>query len=170
MSEKRTAVLLIDMQWSFVRALQEKDRERIVSHQIEIIRCCARETIPLFVCEYRTDNESAGITFGRTIPELENEIELLKPRQVKRINKYCNSAFVKTSLLKILKQRKITDLFLMGINADYCVQETAIDAREAGFSVATSEGVIATSSPHFDLTVRWYRKNGMLVWPFVAAL
>ncbi len=54
-------------------------------------------------------------------------------------NKEAYSAFQDTDLKNILASRQIQRVFIGGLALDYCVKETALDARRAGFEVYVVE-------------------------------
>ncbi len=156
------AVLLIDMQTEFVKSLPRGEKERIVPAQIEVIRRCGREGIPLFVIEYERG--------GDTLIELSQEVEGIKATtRVIRMSKSENSAFLGTNLKKTLRALGVKRLFLMGINAGCCVKETAEDAIKSKFSIVTSPEVVSAALHHSqDHSIGWYGKNGRCVTPATA--
>jgi nicotinamidase-related amidase len=64
----------------------------------------------------------------------------------KIIEKKNASSFYQTDLNEILRKEKITNLFLMGFTANECIEATARDASELGFSVH----VIGDATAMFD--------------------
>lgn len=162
MEKGKVAVLLIDMQPHFIIELPEGEKERIVSSQIEVIRRCGRERIPIFVIEYADE--------GDTIRELRREIRRArKATEIYRMKKTTDSAFSNGNLAALLRGLGIERLYLMGINAGACVKETAESAIACGFSIITSPEVISAASHHAgDHSIPWYRKNGSLVTPDIA--
>ena len=144
-------VLLIDMQPRLLSLVREK--EKLIENQIEIIRWCAKEDIPLVVLEF----EGAG----ETIDVLRKEIE--KVPRVKTIQKKHDDGFTSQKLEKQLKIFDSKTLLLMGINADYCVKETAIGAMKKGFVIATSNALISGWRVHSsDNSLPFYKENGIV--------
>ena len=79
--------------------------------------------------------------YGETAKALKaakNKIEITK-------QKY--SAFFGTSLDLILRQRKIKEIFLVGVCSDICVLHTAIDAYNLEYKVAVYQNGIASFNP-----------------------
>jgi nicotinamidase/pyrazinamidase len=52
------------------------------------------------------------------------------------------SAFAGTDLESWLRQRGVTRLFIAGLATDYCVLQSALDARRAGFDVVVLEDCV----------------------------
>ncbi|MCX6716928.1 MAG: isochorismatase family protein [Candidatus Taylorbacteria bacterium] len=62
-----------------------------------------------------------------------------------------------------MKKLKAKQILLMGINANGCVQDTAMGAIKRGYKVITSLGIIANSKGN-DLklsskNLKWYKEN-----------
>ncbi|MEW6617634.1 MAG: isochorismatase family cysteine hydrolase [Patescibacteria group bacterium] len=147
-----TVVLLIDMQETYL----DGEKRKIIPNQISVIRACKQNNVPLIVIRF------GG--YGRIIPELRREIRKL--RTVIRLTKWSNSTFETTRIAKILKKFKRKNLLLMGVNACACVLETAKDAVENGYTIITSDTLIAGfSSDEYSTKYReaeeeWYLCNG----------
>lgn len=155
MRREKLAVLLIDMQEGFVRNLSKEEKRRIVRNQQKVLRWCVRMRIPIIVVCYER--------YGRVIAPLRKQLEGTRC-VVRRITKNWNDAFEGTPLADILKNLKITRLFLMGINAVYCVMDTAAGALHNGFSICTSNAVIAGAQHQpKNNGIPWYRKKGIVL-------
>ncbi|MFH0951088.1 MAG: isochorismatase family cysteine hydrolase [bacterium] len=152
------AVILIDMQKNFVKKLKPEDKDRIIPKQIAIIRLCADKDIPLFVLEYKNEYEKNG----KTIPELKKEIA--KVPRAEYIIKHENDGFSEFRLRCWLESYGITKLLLLGINADYCVKQTAESAIRLGYQIITSRDFIGGQSDHSnDNSADWYKNNGLFL-------
>ncbi|POS82093.1 hypothetical protein EPUL_006161, partial [Erysiphe pulchra] len=58
-----------------------------------------------------------------------------------------------SGLLKILKEKNVTDVLVVGVAFDYCVKETAIHAAKEGFrTIVIREATRATSTENWSLT------------------
>ncbi len=75
---------------------------------------------------------------------------------LKLISKTQHSSFSSEEFKLFLKDNQIRKLLLCGFLAEYCIQQTAIDALEAGYEVALLNEFIATGD---DVQ---YRKQEML--------
>ena len=60
------------------------------------------------------------------------------------------------NLADFLKRRQVDRIFIVGLAADYCVRQTALDARAAGFTVYLVEDAARGVSP--DTTARALRE------------
>ena len=162
MERRKQAVLLIDMQDSFVDYLPEGEADRIIRNQIKVIRRCGREGIPIGLVEYESE--------GRTIDSLLDEIEEIKDdTHIFYVLKHCDNAFRETELEETLRRLGIEELCLMGINASACVWDTAEDAVKKGFLIVTGPDVIADClGVHTSESSDWYRKNGRWIVPAAA--
>ena len=52
------------------------------------------------------------------------------------------SAFAGTDLEEYLRSRRVQRLFVAGLATDYCVRQSVLDARKAGFEVVVLEDAI----------------------------
>lgn len=69
-----------------------------------------------------------------------------------------------SGLLKILKEKNVTDVFVVGVAFDYCVKETAIHAAKEGFRTRViREATKATSAENWSLTEKDLNKFGVKV-------
>ncbi|BAB59926.1 isochorismatase [Thermoplasma volcanium GSS1] len=71
-------------------------------------------------------------------------IEELKPLESEFvIEKHAYSAFYGTNLDQILRARGVTELFLIGLDADICVRHTAADALYRNYAITVVEDAVA---------------------------
>lgn len=114
--------------------------------------------IPLFVLEFKN--------YGKTIPELRTEIKEVPRKSF--ITKSYNNGFRKTGLDEMPEMRRADSLLLMGINASYCVLDTAKCAVEKRYRVITAEDLIANGTDiDPDVTMndarKWFMKKCVLL-------
>ena len=121
LSPKVNALLIIDVQEKILRAIFKKDlitkniKKLIDAYQI------LEETI--FV------SEQNPFKLGATIPEL------LPKNEFKKIEKMEFSLANNEDFLKELKNKKITNLIVCGIETHICIQQTVLDCLQKGFKV-----------------------------------
>ena len=153
-AEKDIAFLLIDMQEEFLEDIHNKDRERIIKYQREMLEYSIQEGIYTIVVKFEgcgdISKEISGI-----VNKLQNKDLIEKPD---------DSAFDKTDLDLKLQENNIKKLYLMGINAMGCVRETAKDAIEKGYDIATSDRWITQPREWEDEEDGriWFSLNGEL--------
>ena len=154
--KKGLAVILIDMQDFFLNNFSSATRNYLINEQSKILDLCVNENIPLVVFEYK----AGGVNRGKTTPKLEKKIRKISQEIIIKEN---NSAFTKTHLDKILKGLKVKRILLMGINANGCVQDTAIAAIHRGYKVITSSELMASASVGklglSKRNIKWYAEN-----------
>lgn len=152
----RLAVILIDMQDFFLKNFNPEVRKVLVSNQLKVLEACQKRNVPVIVLEYKAGGELRGAT---TL-ELRKKVEHIKTAI---IIKDSNSGFTDTNLDEILRGMQCKKLVLMGINANGCVQDTAMSALRRGYSVITARGLIASARSdgrHFSKkNEEWYEQE-----------
>ncbi len=151
------AVVLIDMQDFFLKHFKPEIVKTLVINQSKVIDLCIKNKVPIIVLEYKCK----GVFRGETIIELRRKIKNVSETLI--VIKESNGGFTNTDLDKILKNIKCKKILLMGINANGCVQDTAISALHKGYVVMTSKGIIASAHRNdMELSKRneaWYKEN-----------
>jgi len=121
LSPKVNALLIIDVQEKIIRPIFNKDlitkniKKLIDAYQI------LEENIFL--------SEQNPFKLGATIPEL------LPKSGFKKIEKMEFSLANKQEFLEELKNKKITNLIVCGIETHICIQQTVLDCLQKGFKV-----------------------------------
>ncbi len=154
--KNNTAVIIVDMQDFFLKNFKSDIRNKLIANQIKVIDFYLKNKTPFVLLEYRC----RGIFRGKVIKEIDQRIKGVNREYIVKEN---NSGFTNTKLDEILKKWGIRNIVLMGINANGCVQDTAIGAIHRGYKVLTSFDIIASSSrADFSLSPqnkKWYQKN-----------
>ena len=114
-----------------------------------------------------------GTKGAELLPELNvsKVNKIVEKGQDKRVEMY--SAFAdpfedpcvsRSDLAKILHDAGITDVFIAGLAADYCVKCTAIDAAEEGFKTrVVGEATRAVEPSAMDAVLKEYEEAGVTV-------
>ncbi len=148
------AVVLVDMQPEFTDNLQEDVFDSIISAQLEIVESCTKFDVPVIVLEFK------GCSC--TVPELSKPLRSVPRLSV--IEKKDDDGFTNRLLSRTLCSYGSKRILLTGINASVCVLKTAKSALRLGFSVHTSEDLIADESDLWvnEQIVDWYANNCVL--------
>lgn len=135
----RTVLIIVDMQDFFLQHFSPATKKELIENQLKIIDLCIKNNLPIVALEYKC----RGVFRGETINVLKKRIA--KAQSV-TIIKERNSGFTQTNLEEVLKNLKVKNIILMGVNANGCVQDTAIGAIHRGYQVITSFGIMASAS------------------------
>lgn len=156
---ENVAILIMDMQHSFLGYLSNTETKRIIEGQKELLLLAKKEKIPVLVFEY--------YAYGNT----DEQIRLsLKGCFFKTFTKKYDSAFSVKKLDPWLRKRGIKNLILAGIFADACVLSTAVNALNKGYKIITCGDLIANNSIYCREEVKmikaerhWYEDEGLLL-------
>ena len=121
LSPKVNALLIIDVQEKIIRAIINKDL--ITKNIKKLIDAYQILEENIFV------SEQNSFKLGATIPEL------LPKTKFKKIEKMEFSLAKVQDFLKELKNKKITNLIVCGIETHICIQQTVLDCLKKGFEV-----------------------------------
>ena len=120
-SPKVNALLIIDIQEKIIRPIFNKDS--IIKNIKKLINAYQILEENIFV------SEQNPLKLGATIPEL------LPKAGFKKIEKMEFSLGNIQDFLKELKNKKITNLIVCGIETHICIQQTVLDSLQEGFEV-----------------------------------
>lgn len=152
--KNKVAVIIVDMQSYYVGELSEHDKNVIITEQIRLIEKSSQLGRPVIVLEM--DTKSATITeLKNKLADLEKHFEILKPDS----DGFCNH-----ELEFMLRRLSVTHLIITGINASFCVLATAKSALRLGFTVLTSQFLLA-DDPYYkakNKSLHWYDCVGAL--------
>ena len=121
LSSKVNALLIIDIQEKIIRPIFNKDS--IIKNIKKLVNAYQILEENIFI------SEQNPLKLGRTIPEL------LPKAGFKKIEKMSFSLANTEDFLKELKNKKITNLIVCGIETHICIQQTVLDCLEKGFEV-----------------------------------
>ena len=148
----RQALIVVDVQNDFCPggALGVKDGDKIIPPLNDVIRAFGRAGLPVFFTRdwHPPDHVSFKSQGGIWPPHCvqgtngaDFNPDLLVPKDAKVISKgdkpkaEAYSGFQGTDLEERLNNLGVEEVLLGGLATDYCVRESAIDARHAGFKV-----------------------------------
>lgn len=131
----RFGVLIVDMQYSFLKNIKPNERDSLIQHQKELLDLCSYKNYPVAVLKFARS--------GEIISELDEVIKKV-PRH-RTFIKYWDDGFCENpDLGDTLKKSNIETLCITGVNADCCVLQTIVGAMRNGFKVTTSRELMAT--------------------------
>ena len=121
LSKKANALLIIDVQEKIIKAIFDKDS--ITKNIKKLIDAYQILEENIFV------SEQNPFKLGSTIPELLPKTGFIKMEKME-----FSLANIK-EFLKELKNKKITNLLVCGIETHICIQQTVLDCLQKGFEV-----------------------------------
>ena len=121
LSPKVNALLIIDVQEKIIRAIFNKDL--ITKNIKKLIDAYQILEENIFI------SEQNPLKLGETIPEL------LPKARFKKIEKMVFSLANIQDFLNELKNKKISNLIVCGIETHICIQQTVLDCLQKGFEV-----------------------------------
>lgn len=127
----RTAALVIDMQEDFLIGTYQK--ERMISSQLEVLEFFVMYGLPVALTEFKGNKSTI-----KPIIEKLNRCE-----KKAYISKEEDDSFSNPKLLRKLKKWDISNLILMGVNANSCVKQTTYSALRNEFKIMTSPNLIS---------------------------
>ena len=143
--------VLIDMQEKFLEYLKPSGARRLITSQKTVLDYCRRRNLPVAVLRYDL--------CGKTIAELSREIKQLK--RTEQITKTCDSGFTGTDLDALLRSWGTIETYLMGVNANFCVESTGKDAKDLGYQIITADCLIANYDSCKEKKDRWFKRKGI---------
>ena len=120
-SQRVNALLIIDIQEKIIRPIFNRDS--VIKNTTKLISAYQILEENIFV------SEQNPLKLGSTIPEL------LPKAGFKKIEKMEFSLASIKDFLKDLKNKKITNLIVCGIETHICIQQTVLDCLQKGFEV-----------------------------------
>ncbi len=121
LSQKVNALLIIDVQEKIIKAIFNKDS--IIKNIKKLINAYQILDENIFI------SEQNPLKLGVTIPEL------LPKAEFRKIEKMEFSLAKIEGFLKELKNKKITNLIVCGIETHICIQQTVLDCLQKDFEV-----------------------------------
>ena len=134
LSSKANALLIIDIQEKIIRPIFNKDS--IIKNMKKLINAYQILEENIFV------SEQNPLKLGATIPEL------IPKARFKKIEKMTFSLAYIQDFLKELKNKRITNLIVCGIETHICIQQTVLDFLQEGFEVIIVSDAMSSRNRH----------------------
>lgn len=124
--------VVVDMMQYYLSHHDKEKAEEMIGSQLKVIDFLNQMNYPIAVLEY----DERGTTIDRVAEEVE------KNKRHAYFLKQCNDGFLDTNLFDKLRKWQSNHLIMMGINASYCVFETAQSGSQYGFQISTAKDLI----------------------------
>jgi len=170
-TERNFALLVIDIQEATtgeisLNSFYRKNSDELINNINRISDSCKNQNIPIIYIRSEITNPlinllnssfakgSKGAKFDKRL-NIDSEIEIVKRR---------NDAFFKTRLDSILTVNKINELYIVGLDAAYCINITVEAAQNRKFKVnLIEEAILSESSEMKDSMFVNFRDRGVNV-------
>jgi len=149
-SSKVNALLIIDIQEKIIRPIFQKDS--IIKNIKKLINAYQILEENIFVSEQNSPK------LGETIPEL------LPKSGFKKIEKMEFSLANIQEFSKELKNKKITNLIVCGIETHICIQQTVLDCLQKGFEVILiSDAMSSRNKIDHEIALKRMTQSGAII-------
>lgn len=134
MKEKKSALIVIDMQLGPIWGTYKQEETMAVVRQM--ISKAEAEGVDIFYIQYEDPQNhmlKKGTPFWQFAPGITpRTMDVIIPKQAA-------DSFYQTNLHEELQKRNITDLTIIGVRTDYCVDTTCRAALSLGYQVTLIE-------------------------------
>ena len=150
LSSKVNALLIIDLQEKIIRPIFNKDS--IIKNIKKLINAYQILEENIYI------SEQNPFKLGATIPEL------LPKNGFKKIEKMEFSLANIKEFLEELKNKKITNLIVCGIETHICIQQTVLDCLRKGFEVIiVSDAMSSRNRVDHEIALQRMAKSGAIL-------
>lgn len=129
--KKNFALLIVDVQTNLILAQPYRKEELICKIQ-QLLKVGRSHSTDIIYVRH-DDGKGSELEKGTLGWQIYSEIAPAADEQI--IDKNYNSAFKDTSLQVYLQSRAITDLIIVGLQTEYCIDATIKAAFELGYSI-----------------------------------
>ena len=149
LSSKVNALIIIDIQEKIIRPILDKDS--IIKNIKKLINAYQILEENIFI------SEQNPLKLGVTIPEL-------SPAEFRKFEKMEFSLAKLEDFLKELKDKKITNLIVCGIETHICIQQTVLDCLQKGFEVILiSDAMGSRNRVDHEIALQRMTKSGAIL-------
>jgi nicotinamidase-related amidase len=134
LSRTQAGLVVVDIQDHLLPAIFEK--ARVLQNTLRLVQGAAILQVPIFA----TEQYRKGL--GPTVPEIATAIPGFAP-----LEKLAFSACGAAPFLPALKQKKVSQAILCGIEAHVCVSQTCLDLLDESFRVFVVADAISSRTP-----------------------
>lgn len=152
------ALLILDAQKGFIDKIYNDSKEKIL-----LLIDSFKENNDLIIStKHIDDNEDSIIYSGGKNSEIDEEI---RENSDYILEKFKPNAFLDTDLQEILENNKISKLYIVGYNIEYCCLFTSIAAVDRGFEVCLIEDACGTVNNGYT-----YEINDLDIVDFIGSI
>jgi nicotinamidase-related amidase len=151
LTRAKAGLVVVDVQERLLPAIFEQ--QRVIQNAIRLIQGAGILGVPIFA----TEQYRKGL--GPTVPEVAAAIPGFAPME-----KVAFSACGAAGFIPALKQKKVSEAVLCGIEAHVCVTQTCLDLLEKGFRVFVAADAVSSRTPeNYRLGVERMRAAGAVI-------
>ena len=134
LTRAKAGLVVVDVQERLLPAIFEQ--QRVVQNTVRLIQGATVLRVPIFA----TEQYRKGL--GATVPEVAGAIPGFAPME-----KLAFSACGAAGFIPALKQKKVSEAILCGIEAHVCVSQTCLDLLDEGFRVFVVADAVSSRTP-----------------------
>ena len=134
LTRAKAGLVVVDVQERLLPAMFEP--QRVVQNTVRLIQGAAVLQVPIFA----TEQYRKGL--GPTVPEVAAAIPGFAPME-----KLAFSACGAPGFIAALKNKRVSEAILCGIEAHVCVSQTCLDLLEKGFRVFVAADAVSSRTP-----------------------
>lgn len=142
---KNSALLIVDVQKALIAEHPYHERKLLQNIRRLIDLCRENDTEVIYVRHDSGEDDELG--YGSDGWQIADEISPAKGEKI--FDKKYNSAFKETELKEYLDSKQITNLILVGMQTEYCIDTSCKVAFEYGYHLIMPEGTTSTYDTPF---------------------
>ncbi len=155
---KQKAILIVDVQTELVND-KPYQCEKLLSNIQKIMNAAREKSQEVIFIRHNgcwgdeLEPNTSGWEIAKEVSPLEGEMI---------IDKCHNSAFLNTTLHSYLQEKNISELVIMGLQTEYCIDTTVKVAFELGYTVIIPKDTTSTYNNEFMTAheiIRFYERN-----------
>lgn len=155
-----TALLVVDVQTGLIKK-HPYNEQKVISN-IKGLISSARTSGTEIIYIRHQDPIGEELEYGTDNWQIYAEVAPLQNEKV--FEKKYSSAFVKTNLKQYLDSRKITNLVLVGLQTEYCMDATCKSAFEHGYQIMIPEETNTTFDNEYLPGEKLYEFYNYKIW------
>ncbi len=149
--KENTALVIVDVQEKLLPYVQKKDE--VVANIQMLIKFAHIMHIPVIL----TEHYPKGL--GVTVPEIKEVLEKYEPKE-----KVIFSCYGSLDFTEKLKELGIKRFMIAGIESHICVQQTTLDAMNAGYEVHVISDAISSRTKHnYKIGIKKMKHFGAII-------